>query len=287
MRTRCSRSRRAEGRSGRPGRCGAGLRPRWCLPLVAVALLLTGCDLLSTEPEASQSLQLPDYPQIPPPQSTDLPDDLVAAYAEDGSRLSLRFLRRHRKLTEWPIDIPQGLESSLRSALLRVAASEGAPRDSVVEIYGIHTFRRPVTRELYVEAEDGASWIDAWEEGKTLTGKKEIDRLIGEWELELKDFSETEIGRRFGILRPRRPLNLEPLGQEFGSIPGVDGAGPNSVFGDGNDIAVEAGDDFWRLSFSVGWGDCPAGCISRHFWHFRVDTEGAVTFEGTSGDPLP
>jgi len=29
-----------------------------------------------------------------------------------------------------------------------------------------------------------------------------------------------------------------------------------------------------RVEFSIGWGDCPAGCINRHFWLFEYRVEG-------------
>ena len=41
------------------------------------------------------------------------------------------------------------------------------------------------------------------------------------------------------------------------------------------------------ITVTIGWGDCPAGCISRHVWTFDVTGQGAVTMTGESGDPLP
>jgi len=50
--------------------------------------------------------------------------------------------------------------------------------------------------------------------------------------------------------------------------------------------AVET-DAGWELTFVVGWGDCIAGCISRHTWRYTVTREGAVTLVEESGEPLP
>jgi putative transposase len=41
------------------------------------------------------------------------------------------------------------------------------------------------------------------------------------------------------------------------------------------------------LRYLVKWGDCPAGCINKHFWEFQVTFDGAVRFTGSGGDPLP
>jgi hypothetical protein len=40
------------------------------------------------------------------------------------------------------------------------------------------------------------------------------------------------------------------------------------------------------VTIEIGWGDCPAGCISRHKWSFNVTPDGAVTLQGESGPPL-
>ena len=43
----------------------------------------------------------------------------------------------------------------------------------------------------------------------------------------------------------------------------------------------------YRIEMTVGWGDCPAGCIERHVWTFDVDPNGAVTLVSETGDPVP
>jgi hypothetical protein len=43
----------------------------------------------------------------------------------------------------------------------------------------------------------------------------------------------------------------------------------------------------WRVVVTMGWGDCQAGCISRHTWTYDVDPSGSVTLVDESGDPLP
>jgi hypothetical protein len=42
----------------------------------------------------------------------------------------------------------------------------------------------------------------------------------------------------------------------------------------------------WRITVTKGWGDCQAGCISRHSWVFDVDPTGAVTLVEERGDPV-
>jgi len=42
----------------------------------------------------------------------------------------------------------------------------------------------------------------------------------------------------------------------------------------------------WRVTVTIGWGDCPAGCINRHAWVYDVDGTGTVTLVEEMGDPL-
>ncbi len=42
----------------------------------------------------------------------------------------------------------------------------------------------------------------------------------------------------------------------------------------------------WRVVVTIGWGDCPAGCINRHTWVYEVDGTGAASLVEETGDPL-
>jgi hypothetical protein len=47
------------------------------------------------------------------------------------------------------------------------------------------------------------------------------------------------------------------------------------------------GDGGYEISLTLGWGDCPAGCINHHTWVFDVAADGTVTKTTDSGDPVP
>ncbi|MEO8469075.1 MAG: hypothetical protein ABI573_05360 [Chloroflexota bacterium] len=51
--------------------------------------------------------------------------------------------------------------------------------------------------------------------------------------------------------------------------------------------AEATADGGFRVTFTSGWGDCPAGCINKHNWLFEVSAAGVVTSGGESGDPVP
>jgi hypothetical protein len=45
--------------------------------------------------------------------------------------------------------------------------------------------------------------------------------------------------------------------------------------------------DGFEVTFEIGWGDCPAGCINRHSWTYSVSRDGAVTLLSESGPAVP
>jgi len=46
-------------------------------------------------------------------------------------------------------------------------------------------------------------------------------------------------------------------------------------------------DGAFVVTVRVGWGDCPAGCISEHTWTWVVQPDGTVGLESESGDLVP
>lgn len=73
------------------------------------------------------------------------------------------------------------------------------------------------------------------------------------------------------------------------------------LMGDGDEIRVVESEDCAGFSgltllYSHGWGDCPAGCINRHWWKVKIKSRGArpggewdlvVDTVEESGDVLP
>jgi len=90
----------------------------------------------------------------------------------------------------------------------------------------------------------------------------------------------------WAALESGHSLNTVALGNAFATIDGVNYAAPDSFGGDGNNIEMTEYGTEITLKYSVGWGDCPAGCISRHYWEFRINEDCEVEFLGNSGDPL-
>ncbi len=53
------------------------------------------------------------------------------------------------------------------------------------------------------------------------------------------------------------------------------------------EVMPASGVGVFVVKVTVGWGDCPAGCISRHEWLYAVGPDGTVTLQSEGGDAIP
>jgi len=91
-------------------------------------------------------------------------------------------------------------------------------------------------------------------------------------------------------LAPRQVTSVEDAAarviEAYPSLAGVAPKNPNVIGACCWWTGRETGDGY-TVTFQVGWGDCPAGCINNHTWTFTVSKAGAVTITAESGQPVP
>jgi hypothetical protein len=240
---------------------------------VLVAVIITGCDG-ATAPRSVRSTV----------DDSRVPAELRAAYFEDASRLALRDLLANG-FTE--ISIPGKAVRPYYDALVLVYNANAIPaRDTVVDIYRMHTIG-PTTRSLMLQLVGTETWVQHLARREIPTGDPTVDTLLARYALSVGSVYTLHDGDVLITLAPPEPLNIKALARLFNGITGVRFAEPNSVVGDGNDIAGSVGDSRVLLDYSVGYGDCPAGCIARRFYHFAIHDDGTVEYLGATGSPPP
>jgi carboxypeptidase family protein len=72
----------------------------------------------------------------------------------------------------------------------------------------------------------------------------------------------------------------------YPSLEGVGPRNPNMIGACCWWTGSQAGNGY-TVTFQVGWGDCPSGCINNHTWTFAVSKDGAVTIVSQNGQPVP
>jgi len=129
------------------------------------------------------------------------------------------------------------------------------------------------------------SWIANFLNGVSPTGNAQADELIDTYHLSPGNFLPSINNLN---VKSEFDLNMPALAAKFAQLPGVNYAEPNYTGGDGNNIVVAPTPiEYYDLFYSHGWGDCYAGCISRHTWHFSVNPIGCtVAFVESYGDPV-
>lgn len=214
-----------------------------------------------------------------------VPEPVRAAYLEDANRLALRDLQRGGSDE---IFIPNGAVQPYYDALVLVYNATPLPaRDSVVDVYAIHTSGNPSTRSLLLWLSGTQEWIQRLSRREVPTGEPSIDTLLARYALSLSSAYVMHDGDVLVTLGPQDRLNIAALAGLFRGIAGVRFAEPNGSIGDALDIAGSVEETRVLLDYSVGYGDCPAGCINRRFYHFAVRDDGTVEYLGASGSGPP
>jgi hypothetical protein len=227
-----------------------------------------------------------DNIQIVEGDDSAISDSLKALFKEDAARLSLRVVYSKPSDKENLIILPDDkVESYYRGLVHIYNANYIHERDLVIETYKIHAFRYPETHRLSVSVDSTKDWVQEWKNGNRLTGNQQVDNLMETYNLQLYHYYSWP-NLNVAELISEKPLNIYALCNKFKPVEGVIYSEPDGTVGDGNDITGNIESGGIKFIFSFGWGDCPAGCISRHYWEFSVRSDGAVQFINSYGDPL-
>lgn len=214
------------------------------------------------------------------------PDSVVAKYNDDADFLALQRILNTNSHHIDSAEIPQAWSDTIMHALLAVYNATSLPaRDSVIEMYPIHHHHsltlKPVSLSVYYDE----PYLSQLQNGIFPTGYPDFDALIYKYYLHFVSVSSYRIaGRREVYFMSDSNLNIEALKDTFATVNAS--ITDNSVMGSGDYIWDTVAADHITLTYSFGWGDCPSGCMWRHFWEFRVSYNCEVTYVRSYGDPL-
>lgn len=258
------------------------------LILVFGLLLVHGCNQLtgSESDGLASSPNLADGETIAQADDQHLSEEQRTLYRRDAEILSVRYINEKDSTQT---GIPETLINTLYNGLIHIVNSTHPKAEEVTQTYTVHARNPGPPREVLVFADSTAPWVDTWRNRITKTGNPEIDDLIDRFDFTLIAYNElaNTLPTVMTTLRSSRALNVFAVGRLFQQLDEIDQAHPNFLLGDGNEIRVLFFDDHLRYTFEYGFGDCPAGCISRHIWKLKVYRDGSVEFLGEEGDPLP
>lgn len=102
---------------------------------------------------------LTTYGQIVP-SSCSAPDSILSKYNDDADRLALRKIYRNNLTYKDSINIPQEHSDTVLNALIAVYNATTLPaRDTVVNMFDIHSFPEIIMNGIEVAADSNLSWM--------------------------------------------------------------------------------------------------------------------------------
>ena len=229
----------------------------------------------------------PAFPLIPPANESNVPEDARTMYAEDAAQLALRYVETKWAPEDRDPELPAAVVAGFYNALLHVYNERHEARDSVADMFHIHAFPVASTHQLLVEVDPRVAWTEAWLRGDQVTGVREVDSLVVRYGLTITKVLTLAPIHTYVALNSAEPLDIPSLAARLLDIEGIEAADAIRFTGGGNDIESTVEPGLLRLAFSLGFGDCPAGCVGRHYWFFEVTEDGVARFRGTNGDPVP
>jgi hypothetical protein len=165
------------------------------------------------------------------------------------------------------------------SAIQSVYALNSPQTDTVFNVYKIHTFKLYVLNSIILQVNVNAPEIKNLVIGQQ-TGNSSFDALMAKYGFTYNTYTLYPATQQqpFFALNSNTWYNMQALVPLFKQYSFILGAQSNGTAGDGNNITYQINGTNRILDFSIGFGDCPAGCLGRQTWEFSVDEHCKATF---------
>lgn len=214
-------------------------------------------------------------------------DTVKLMYFTDAERLAVNGVLHNNFLFKDSVQIDTVLRNRYLGALLAVYNATAIPeRDTVVKFYSIHRVPNPELHIISVKALASHTWMDSLSNSSLVTNYPPIDYLIAKYNLMVWGYFSAS-NYDVVLFASLGSINTKALTDKFAAISGVISAEAEAPLTDETNIGDSITSGFILLNYSIGWGTCYDGCDFRHYWHFKVDSNCVVSYEGSSGTPLP
>ena len=149
--------------------------------------------------------------------------------------------------------------------------SHSLERDTVFDIYKIHGYYCYGLNSVYLNVNTELSSIQNLSQGIIPTGDKELDKVLVAYEFDSVSTFYGYPSFSWLTVFTKKEYNMIPIEEEFNQLESVLIAEfGKGCIGDGNNIKLIREESSDTIIFSIGRGDCPAGCTYRRYWEFKV-----------------
>jgi hypothetical protein len=218
-----------------------------------------------------------------PGASCTISNDIRARYTESAYHMMMRTYMADTTLAQYHQADLSTTERDRLLGLIQAVYNFNAPeRDTVFSVYGITEY--PLV-SLY---EVGMQINPSTPEGRNLmagkpSGNVAFDALLTQYGIDSFRTMLSSPGTVWIFARTSVPHNMVQVARELKAFPFIYAAEADGYAGDGDRIRLNTFECFAapcpaEIDFSIGRGDCPAGCTFRRHWVFHVFDDCTVQF---------
>lgn len=242
----------------------------------------------------------------------DVDNDARDFYEDDAVRLALRAVPASQ------FTVPDPLVERMLDALGVVYESDSIERDSIINIYDIHTLANVSDEGVQLTLDTSFTWVQDWIEdgddddsdsdsdGDVLSTNPDVANLMGTYGLELEEtqlipINNNSVAILVAEIEPENDddiLNMSAIADAFDAIDGVNSVRVLGISDkDGNDIVASVNGSLVTLTYTVAYeisdttttiNDCTGTCDFKRNWVFEVDLDNCTAeFLNSSGDAAP
>ena len=149
--------------------------------------------------------------------------------------------------------------------------SNSPERDTVFEVHEIHTQYCYSFNSISLKVDPDLPEIKKLANGVIPTGSEELDEILIKYQLDSVDLMYSYPEFPWLTVYTSQEYNMIPIEKELGNVSSIIVAEfGKGCIGDGDYISLRRDNNSAIITFSIGRGDCPAGCTYRKFWEFKV-----------------
>ncbi|NWJ52354.1 MAG: hypothetical protein HXX14_15970 [Bacteroidetes bacterium] len=205
---------------------------------------------------------------------------ILTNYLVDATHLYVREINNDVNHPNYNIAVLDSTEiNKILSAFQAVYNLKSQESDTVFNIRNIHALRCFSLNSIGLNVDPKAPEIIKLVNGTRPTGDPKLDGLLNTYQFDSIKKSYNYLKFPWISIYTKKSLNLVPIINSLKQLPYVPIAENNGGCFDGNDIILKRDGTKIMIDFSIGEGDCPAGCTYRRHWIFSVEN-GIAKFKG-------
>lgn len=227
------------------------------LPLIIFALILLSCE---------KEDEIIGYDKI------ELNSYIIENYSYDAKQLYYHEIFQDSTHVNYKNPIIDNNEVNKVLKIIQAVYNSDSPeRDTVFDVYQIHGFYCYSFNSISLKVNPDLPEIQNLSENIIPTGETSLDNVLNTYNFDSVKTSYSYPNFPWLTIYTSDEYNMIPVEKEFTNINSVLIAEINSVcIGDGNTITLTRNNNSATITFSIGRGDCPAGCIYHRYWEFKV-----------------